>query len=76
MTTGFVGWGPGWRGPLRLERMRQEDLAPTLARLVDVGLDDADGRVVVGLLQPAAANVVRSEVVPNEDLARGDDERP
>ncbi|MDJ0865809.1 MAG: alkaline phosphatase family protein [Myxococcota bacterium] len=76
MTTGFVGWGAGWRAPLRLERMRQKDLGPTLARLVDVPLDDADGRVAVGLLQPAAANVVRSEVVPNQDLARGDDERP
>lgn len=39
----FVAWGPGIR-PARLPRMRMEDVAPTVARLLGVELPEAEGR--------------------------------
>jgi hypothetical protein len=34
--------------------MRQIDVAPTLALLLGVGLPDAEGRALVGILRPQA----------------------
>jgi predicted AlkP superfamily pyrophosphatase or phosphodiesterase len=51
MAAGFVAWGPGLRGPLRVPEMQQNDVAPTLARLLGVPLDGAEGRVLVGVLR-------------------------
>lgn len=48
---GFVAWGRGWREPLRVPQMRQIDVAPTLALLLDVSLPDATGEPMPGLLR-------------------------
>lgn len=57
MAAGFVAWGPGLRGPLRVPEMRQTDIAPTLARLLGVPLAGSEGRVLVGLLRSEAQAV-------------------
>jgi predicted AlkP superfamily pyrophosphatase or phosphodiesterase len=51
MDAGFVAWGPGLGRRLRIPEMRQIDVAPTLARLLGLSLEGADGRVLVGLLR-------------------------
>jgi hypothetical protein len=51
MDAGFVAWGRGLRRGVRVPRMSQADVAPTLARLVGLELADAEGRVLVGLLE-------------------------
>ncbi len=50
MRSGFVAWGRGIRGGLRVPFMRQADVAPTLAQLLHLRLEGADGRPLVGLL--------------------------
>ena len=50
MDAGFVAWGRGIRRGVRVPTMRQEDVAPTLARLLGVEMDDAAGRVLVGAI--------------------------
>jgi len=55
---GFVAWGRGIRPEVRIQQMRQEDVAPTLAMLLGIELAARDGRPVVGMLAvdgPAAA---------------------
>jgi hypothetical protein len=51
MDTGFVAWGRGLRRGVRVPRMSQADVAPTLARLVGLDLAEAEGRTLVGLLE-------------------------
>jgi predicted AlkP superfamily pyrophosphatase or phosphodiesterase len=51
MDAGFVAWGRGLRRGVRVPRMSQADVAPTLARLVGLELAEADGRALVGLLE-------------------------
>jgi predicted AlkP superfamily pyrophosphatase or phosphodiesterase len=51
---GFVAWGRGIRQGVRVPRMGQTDVAPTLARLLGVSLPEPDGRVLVGLLEMPA----------------------
>ncbi len=46
----FVAYGRGVRPGLRVPRLRQIDVAPTLAALLGLPLPDADGRALVGLL--------------------------
>jgi predicted AlkP superfamily pyrophosphatase or phosphodiesterase len=53
MDVGFVAFGPGLRRGLRVPRMGLVDVAPTLARLVGLALPEADGHVLVGLLEAA-----------------------
>lgn len=52
MATGLVAFGAGLRANVRVPEMRQIDVAPTLARLLDVPLPDAEGRALDGVLQP------------------------
>jgi len=47
---GLVLWGRGVRVGVRAAWMRQIDVAPTLARLLDVSLDEAEGQAWTGLL--------------------------
>jgi len=47
---GFVAWGSGVRGPIRIPQLRQTDVAPSVARLLGISLPDADGRALVGVL--------------------------
>jgi predicted AlkP superfamily pyrophosphatase or phosphodiesterase len=47
--TGFVAWGAGLRRSLRVPRMRQVDVAPTLAALLGVQLPEAEGQILIGL---------------------------
>lgn len=52
MATGLVAWGAGFRPGVRVPELRQVDVAPTLALLLGVALDDAEGRALPGILQP------------------------
>jgi hypothetical protein len=51
---GFAAWGRGIRRGIRIPVMRQTDVAPTLARLLGVSLDGAEGHALVGVLEAAA----------------------
>jgi hypothetical protein len=51
MDAGFVAWGRGIRRGIRIPRMHQTDVAPTLARLLDVEFEGTEGRVLVGALR-------------------------
>jgi predicted AlkP superfamily pyrophosphatase or phosphodiesterase len=51
MDAGFVAWGRGVRRGVRVPRMSQADVAPTLARLVGLDLAEAEGRALVGVLE-------------------------
>jgi hypothetical protein len=52
MATGLVAWGAGLRSAVRVPELRQIDIAPTLALLLGVPLASAEGRALVGVLQP------------------------
>jgi hypothetical protein len=47
---GFVAWGRGVRPGVRIPRMRQTDIAPTIAQLLGVDLGEVEGRPLVGAL--------------------------
>lgn len=47
---GFVAWGRGLRRGVRIPRMRQCDVAPTVAALLGLELAAKDGRTMVGAL--------------------------
>jgi len=51
MDAGFVAWGPGLGRRLRIPEMQQTDVGPTLARLLGLSLEGAEGRVLVGVLR-------------------------
>jgi hypothetical protein len=51
---GFAAWGRGIRRGIRIPVMRQTDVAPTLARLLGVALDGAEGHALVGVLEAQA----------------------
>jgi hypothetical protein len=60
MAPGFVAWGRGVRAGVSVPWMRQVDVAPTVAALLGVGLSDAEGRPVVGILNvPATPELAR-----------------
>ena len=54
---GFAAWGRGIRQGIRIPVMRQTDVAPSLARLLGLSLDKAEGHALIGLfpLLPKAA---------------------
>jgi predicted AlkP superfamily pyrophosphatase or phosphodiesterase len=52
--TGFVVWGRGVRTGVRVPRMQLVDVAPTLARLLELELPEPDGRPLVGVLETGA----------------------
>jgi hypothetical protein len=61
MDAGFVAWGPGLGRRLRIPEMQQTDVGPTLARLLGLSLEGADGRVLVGVLRlPRVSSVPAS----------------
>jgi len=49
---GFVAAGAGIRSHLQIPQMRQIDVAPTIALLLDLELGRPDGRPLVGMLAP------------------------
>ncbi|MEE9606665.1 MAG: alkaline phosphatase family protein [Myxococcota bacterium] len=55
MNAGFVAWGAGIRSGVRIPLMRQTDVAPTVAVLLGLSLEGAEGRPLVGALSPALA---------------------
>jgi hypothetical protein len=65
MAAGFVAWGAGVRRGVRIPKLAQVDVAPTLARLFGLGFGPVEGRVMVGLLGAAAAR----EPVPASEAA-------
>jgi len=53
-TPGFVAFGRGVRRGVRIPRMSQLDVAPTLASLLGLPLERVEGRTLVGLLSAPA----------------------
>ncbi len=49
----FIAQGAGIRRGVKLDRVRNLDVAPTIARLLDVALPTADGRPMDNVLAPA-----------------------
>lgn len=49
--TGFVGWGAGFRKGLAAHEIALEDIAPLIARLLDLPLPAPDGVLHAGLLE-------------------------
>jgi predicted AlkP superfamily pyrophosphatase or phosphodiesterase len=49
----FVASGAGIRKAVRLDRIRNLDVAPTIARLLGLDLGPVDGRVLEEILEPA-----------------------
>ena len=49
----FIASGAGIKRGARLERVRNLDVAPTIARLLDLTLPKPDGRVLDEILGPA-----------------------
>ncbi len=60
MRAGFAAWGRGLRSGIRIPAMRQVDVAPTVAQLLGLRLDGADGRPLVGVLGGSSAERSRS----------------
>ena len=53
-SVGFVAWGRGIRRQIRIPTFDLEDIAPTIARLIGLRLDEGvDGQPLVGLLRAA-----------------------
>ena len=51
-TVGFVAWGRGVRGQVRVPELALADIAPTIARLLGLRLDDGlDGHPLLGILR-------------------------
>jgi hypothetical protein len=61
MSPGFVAWGSGVRRGVRIPWLRQIDVAPTLARLLGVTLDEAEGSAPLGALNLPAAQRTRGD---------------
>lgn len=55
METGLVAWGHGIRTRVRIPTMHQNDVAPTLARLLGFELAGTSGRPLVGALRERVA---------------------
>jgi hypothetical protein len=55
----FVAYGRGVRSRVRIARMRQVDVAPTVASLLGLTLSAADGRALANALDPAAADLTQ-----------------
>jgi hypothetical protein len=55
METGLIAWGAAVRSGWVLPVTSTVDVAPTIAMLLGLDLPDADGKPIVGVLQPAAA---------------------
>jgi len=47
---GFVAWGAGLRSGVRVPSMRQIDVAPTVAALLGLDLEGAQGQPLIGVL--------------------------
>jgi hypothetical protein len=58
MDAGFVAWGAGIARGVRIPEMRQTDVAPTLAPLLGVELEGAEGRVLIGVLRLPTVSAV------------------
>lgn len=58
MDVGFVAWGAGIARGVRIPVMEQTDVAPTLALLLGVALDGAEGRALVGILRLPAVSAL------------------
>ena len=53
-SVGFVAWGRGIRNGVRLPRVELIDVAPTIAALLGLRLDDeVQGKAILGILRSA-----------------------
>jgi hypothetical protein len=66
--TGLVAFGRGIRRGVRVPRMTQLDVAPTLAALLGVKLEAASGRSLVGLLRVSGSAADVGGSAPGEAL--------
>jgi arylsulfatase A-like enzyme len=48
--TGFVGWGAGFARGMTVHEIRQEDVAPIVARLLGLDFEAPDGQAPLGVL--------------------------
>ena len=67
--TGLVAFGRGIRRGVRVPRMTQLDVAPTLAALLGVKLEAASGRSLVGLLRLSSSAADAGSSAPAEALS-------
>jgi hypothetical protein len=65
---GFVAWGRGVRAGVRIPRMRQTDVAPTIAQLLGLDLGAVDGRPLIGILSVPATKA--APVASDAEAAR------
>ncbi|WP_028375369.1 alkaline phosphatase family protein [Leeuwenhoekiella sp. MAR_2009_132] len=49
--TGFVGYGAGFKSGIEIKHMQLEDIAPLVAKLLNLELKDSSGTVYPGLLK-------------------------
>ena len=49
--TGFIGYGAGFKKGIRIDRLQLEDIAPLIAKLLDLELVEPSGMVYPGLLK-------------------------
>jgi hypothetical protein len=71
LAPGFAAWGRGIRRGIRIPVMRQTDVAPTLARLLGLAPPgDAEGRALVGVLEPAAPKLPETASPPPAGATR------
>lgn len=51
METGFVAWGAGISESVHLSRINMVDIAPLIARILDVEFENTDGMLIPGILK-------------------------
>ena len=73
---GFVAWGRGIRQGIRIPVMRQTDVAPSLARLLGLSLEKAEGRALVGLFQVRPPPPKPAPPPPGTPIPKPDTSRP
>jgi predicted AlkP superfamily pyrophosphatase or phosphodiesterase len=72
LAPGFVAWGRGVRGGVRIPTMRQTDVAPTVAVLLGFEVGSLEGEPVAAMLAlPAVAAAPASAPVPEKEPAHG-----
>ena len=50
MHTGFVAWGAGIKESVHVSKIGMEDIAPLVAKLLEIDLEDIDGIMMPGFL--------------------------
>lgn len=51
MGAGFIAWGSGVKSGIKLDAINEVDVAPTLAKLLQITMKETDGRVLTEILK-------------------------